>query len=586
MVEKRFSTTRNGYDRAVPAGRNRSIVVPLAGATLVLIYILLSGIQPYQSTAGRNFHFISPDELRFWLAHWMLATPGIMLIAVDQGSHTFRYVWRRLLSLPSRQWHLVGLCYFGALAGLAVAGRSVFLLNLPITDDENTVLFGAQMWLNGELSVPILEPDGAFTQAFTYRHAGRTSAMAFPGDILFRAVSLATGLGTALYALAAGATGLAVAAAGRLLAERRGAIVAACLWVCSPMAFSLSMTTHSHLVSRCFLAVAVWLYLRLMEKPSRGAPGGALLALAGGMAFLTRTPEAACVLLPISAHLLMTAFRDPHVRRATIAAAVTSLSVVAFYGWYNQETTGAWYLLARLGPGVHHVTTDNPDGTVFTRFGFNFGHNFLLLLVMALGPLGAILVALGFKRQNTFIVLSLGVALQLALTLLYNDTGIHTVGPIHFSETLPVLVLLAAAGLLRLISGLRDYGVPTSIPTTAIVAYVLGGLSLFSVIHAFGLRNQATNSALIYEAVAAADLHNALVIGDKPVALIHSHPDLRLTGSWVHWFPPPDPYLRDDVIFAYADADLDVLRRRLPGRSLYRMTYHLDGSPVRISEIK
>ncbi len=66
-------------------------------------------------------------------------------------------------------------------------------------------------------------------------------------------------------------------------------------------------------------------------------------------------------------------------------------------------------------------------------------------------------------------------------------------GPIHFSETLPVLVLLAAAGLLRLISGLRDYGVPTSIPTTAIVAYVLGGLSLFSVIHAFGLRNQATN---------------------------------------------------------------------------------------------
>ena len=186
--------------RAVPAARNRSIVVPLAGATLVLIYILLSGIQPYQSTAGRNFHFISPDELRFWLAHWMLATPGIMLIAVDQGSHTFRYVWRRLLSLPSRQWHLVGLCYFGALAGLAVAGRSVFLLNLPITDDENTVLFGAQMWLNGELSVPILEPDGAFTQAFTYRHAGRTSAMAFPGDILFRAVSLATGLGTALYA--------------------------------------------------------------------------------------------------------------------------------------------------------------------------------------------------------------------------------------------------------------------------------------------------------------------------------------------------------------------------------------------------
>ena len=572
------------HDPSAPSTSNLRVGPLLVGALLLLVYIKLAQLQPYQSNAGRSFLFLSADELRFWLAHWLLATPGIILIAVAHGSRGLRSAWNRLLALTPRGWRICALCYFGLLTALAVAGRSVFLLDLPITDDENVVVFGARMLLNGELSVPILQPEGTFTEAFTYRYAGRVSALAYPGAQWFRAASIATGFGSLMYALVAAGGGLAVAAGARVVAGRRDAIVAACWWLCSPMAFTLAMTTHEQLVSRSFLAVAIWLYLRLINDASSGAWSGAVLALVGGMAFSTRSPEAFCVLVPIAIHLVMASARDPRILRATLAASVVSVSVLAFYAWHNLGTTGAWYLPARLGPGLHQITQHAP-GTPLSRVGLNFGHNLLLLLVMALGPLGAIFVVLGYTHRPAIVALSSGVVLQLCLGLLHNDTGIHTVGPIHLSEMLPALVLLATMGLLRFVAGLREYRVPHRLPVTAIAAYILGGIALFSVIHGYGLRMQAKNTHAIYDAVEAAEIRNAIVIGEPPRFLIHSHPDFRQTGSWVHWFPPPDPYFRDDVLFAYADGDVEALQHRFPKRRFYRMTYHHEGAAVRIAEL-
>ena len=407
-------------------------VVPLRiGVLLVAIYILLARVQPFQATAGRSFLYLSGDELRFWLAHWMLAAPGIILIVVAHGNAALRRMWQRLLALSPREWKLAAVCYVGLLTTLAVIGRCVFLLDQPITDDESIVLFGARMLVAGDMSVPILEPEGAFTEAFTYRRGGRVSSLAYPGAQLFRAATLVTGLGSLLYALAAAGAGLAVAASGRQLAGRAGAVVAACWWLCSPMAFTLAMTTHEHVVSRLFLTVTIWLYLRLINDAATGTREGAMLALAGGMAFLTRSAEAACVLLPIGVHLAMTSVQTTRIRQATAAAALVAIPVLSFYGWYNTETTGAWYLQARFGPGVHEVT-ESLEGTLLSRLGYNFGHNFLLLLVMALGPLGAVFVALGYVKKPGLSALGVGVILQFALALAHDDTGIHTVGPIHF----------------------------------------------------------------------------------------------------------------------------------------------------------
>lgn len=571
------------------SGRPRLRLGPLlAGTFLILIYIQLGAVQPFRSTAGRAFVFISSDELRFWLAHWVIAVPGLILMGVGLVEHLgppVRRIATRLQEMSTRNWGVLALGYFALLALLATVGRAVFLLDLPITDDESLVVFGARMILEGDWTVPILQPDGAFTQAFTYRHDGMVSALEYPGSLLFRALSLATGLDALLYALIAAAGGIAVAATAGRLWGRAGALIAAGLWLFSPMALTLGMTTHSHLVSRSLLAIALWLYVRLMTGSSSPGRDGALLAVAGGFAFLTRSLEASCVLLPVMIHLLAAARRDGRYRRAVLAATGVSLAVLAFYAWYNLQTTGIFYQQARFGDGVHEVTS-NYKGSVVERLGYNLGHNSLLLVMLALGPFGALAAVMGFKGRPVLLAVTGGLGLQIALTLLYHDTGIHTVGPIHFSETLPAIVLLATAGALRAWQALEQWRLPRLLPASAALVYVVGGLGIFSVVHSFGLRTQAENSAAIYDTVAHEGIHNAVVIGDRPIVLIRLHPIFRDTGSWVHWFPAPDPYFRDDVIYAHSNVDLQALRARFPERSFYRMTYHQDDPPVRLTPLE
>jgi 4-amino-4-deoxy-L-arabinose transferase-like glycosyltransferase len=563
----------------------------LAGTFLIVIYIELGEVQPFRSTAGRGLTFISSDELRFWLAHWLVALPGLILMGVGLVEHLGPPVRRmtvRLLEMPARGWSLLASGYFALLAALAVVGRAVFLLGLPIADDERFAVFGARMILNGDWSVPILQPEGAFSQALTRQHAGMVSALEYPGSLLFRALSLATGLDALLYALLAASAGVAVAATAGRLWGRSGALVAAGLWLFSPMALTLSMTTHSHLVSRSFLAIVVWLYARLttpsvppastsapLFSPSRSpVRDGTLLALAGGLAFLARPLEATCVLLPLLVHVLATTRQDRRVRRAIPAAAAVSLAVLAFYAWYNLQTAGALFAPARA------------EGVVIEPPGHNPGHAAFLLAIMALGPAGSILAAIGLEKRPVLTALAAGVLLRLGLTLFYDDAGIHTVGPIHFSETLPALVLLAASGARRAWRALGRWRALDPLPATAGLVYVVAGLGIFTIVHGFGLRTHASNSALIYGTVAMEDIHDAVIVAEQPLALFEAHSILQDTGSWVRWLPPPDPYLRDDVLYANAEADLDAVRARFPERTFYRMTYHEDAPPVRIALVE
>lgn len=559
----------------------------LCGTFLLLVYIQLSKVQPYQSTAGIDFNHISADELRFWLAHWLLALPALVLMAlgfVDYLGPRLERLFSTLDDVRPRRWALLGLTYVVLLTLLAAAGRSYFLLDLPLTDDENMVAFGARMLLNGDLSVPILEPDGAFTQVVTYRHAGRVSSFDYPGALLFHALSIASGLGSLLYALAGAVTGLAVAAtAGRFLG-RSGALIAACFWLCSPMSFTLAMTEHAQVASRLFLALTFWIYSRLVTGASSPARGGMLIGLAGGLAFLTRSPEAACVLLPIAAHL---AWRlragDRATRRAALAAAPVMLAVLLFYAWYNHNVTGIWYLPPRYGPERHQAAI--PFGSPLWQLGSNLGHNLFILIVMALGPLGMLAAGLGVERKAPWLVLALGVAFQVGLALLYDDTGIHTVGPIHFSETLLGLSLLATAGVIGVLHRLRRLGVSSAISSTILLVYSVIALGSFTYVHSLGLRRQARNAAMIHDVIVESGITNALVIADRPTRLILGHYESRETGTWVHWLPPPDPYLEDPVIFVARGTDLKALHDQFRNRDLYSLLYNFDDPPVRLVQL-
>ncbi|MEM6795395.1 MAG: hypothetical protein AAF725_15565, partial [Acidobacteriota bacterium] len=58
-------------------------------------------------------------------------------------------------------------------------------------------------------------------------------------------------------------------------------------------------------------------------------------------------------------------------------------------------------------------------------------------------------------------------------------------------------------------------------------------------------------------------------------------PELAPTRSWVIYFPPNDPWLRDDVIVAIDRMPPGFFRAAFPDRDIVRMSYHAEDPPIR-----
>jgi len=562
----------------------------LAGTLLLVIYAQLPVNQPFDSQAGVFLGWISANELRFWLAHFVFAVPGFMLLALGLEPRlraTLQRTWRALDALSPRAWLGLSAAFAAVLVGVAVAGRSLFLLDLPITDDELAVDFGARILARGRLAVPVLQPDGSFTQIYTHRHGGLVTSFDYPGVLLFRALSLATRLDSLLYAVASALNGVVVAAiAGRLLG-RRGAWLAGLFWLCSPMVQTLSMTTHAHVASRLLLSVALYAYVALCTggEPRRC---GILLGLATGAAFATRTPETVFIMMPVALHLLWRAARERGAAlRAVLSAVPPFLLFVGLYAAYNDALSGVWFLPARFTAGATEFDPMEPQ-PLLTRLGDNLGQNLMLLVVMGLGPLGALLAIMGIRRDGPTLTLGAALGSLLSLSLFHDNVGIHTVGPIHLSDCVPIVVVLAAVGTVRAFDTLSSLGLPRTPAAAALAAYAGGGLTLFTLVHGAGLQRQSAPHAIIRGAVRAAGAQDGVVIGESPAMLVRMRPEFAGTGSWVYRLPHPDPFLEQGPFYVSpprSDEALARLRARFPNRPFFRLVYNRTGPFVRLERV-
>lgn len=584
--------------KPAPEARLRPLPL-LLGAALVAFYARMDAVFGFGSQAGGgggpqgpSLLHVAPYEHLFWLAHLVLAVPGMLLmawgLAPRLGPPLVRS-WRAVNTWRPGTWRLAGTAYFVLLVAVAVAGRAGVLLDRPVTDDESSVVFGARMIAAGTLSVPEPEPRGAYYLPFTYHRDGRVMAMDFPGGLFFAAAALVTGLGSLLYAGTAAATGLAVVYAAGLWAGARGRTLAALVWLVSPMALFLSMTEHSHLPSRALIAGAVALYARLVTAGERGAAprtwDGAALGLAAGLAFCFRPFEASLLLAPAALHLLLQARREPRAWARPLAAAATLVVPLAAFAAYDAATTGRWYLQARFAPGVAEFTPWD-SYPALDRAGFNLGFNLVLLAVFFLGLPGSLLVGAGItRRRPASVALAAGVGASLLLALAHDVTGIHTVGPIHYSESAVPLTLLAAFGGVRLFDALERLRLPRAGPAVLLAAYLVAALGLFDATHARSLRRQAENQDLPFAALEEAGVTDAVVLAQPPAVLSRVNPAVAREGSWVLHFPHPDPWLRDPVLFARPGTDPAALARRFPDRAVYRMHYNPGDPPVTLERL-
>ena len=560
-----------------------------AGLVLFAAYFSLSSAATFGGQHGLAFHLVGRREGMFWLAHWGLATPGLLMVAYGLApilGEPLRRCWQALVSPRRGSLRLAAIGYAVLLMALALAGRHYLLLDLAVTDDENAVAFGGRMIAEGHLKVPTPQPAEALDLLFVFERDGLTSSMDFPGGLLFDALSRVSGLGGLLYALLVAVSGVALAWGGGLLGGRAGALVTAFLWLVSPMIVVLSMTHHSHLVSRSWLALALPCYLYLvLESGPRRTLAGFLLGFFAGLAFLTRPVEAVCLLTPVALHLGGLARRWQEFRRPLLTAAMAWAAIALLFAWYNHQITGSWFLQARFADGASSHTGQNLE--LGQRLGQNLGFNIVMLGVFLLGPLAPLLAWLSFTRHRAIAsTLAWGVTLNLLIALAHDDTGVHLVGPIHYSEAAIPLILLASLGLLELFNRRLPTRAARATALCLVTAYGFG-LVLFTAVHGQSLRAQAEIAAIPLRALDQIEARPALVIAEPLHLLWEKRPDLLAdVRSGPLRFPHPDPWLRDDVLVVYPSIEPPRLFGHFPDRAYYHLTYQKTGPPVAIKRLQ
>lgn len=583
----------------------------LAGVCLLAVYVRIGTVLGFQAAYGpvlerdalgsdgpSPFVPVVDSEHRFWLAHLVLAIPGALLIAwglTPRLGPALRRLVARIDTASPRAWRWAGVALFVTLCLWSMIGRHIVMLDRPLTDDENAVTFGARMIAKGHIGVPLLHPAGVFTDLFTYQHDGLVSSMDFPGVLGFAALAILTGLGGMLYALASAVSGVAVAyAAGRWFGPR-ARVLAAITWIVSPMVSSLSLTGHAHVASRMFVALALALAARLDTGAGWPRRDAVLFGACAGAGLLCRPLEVAALLAPVAGWLTWRALRgrgEPRLPRSTLLWMLAGIApAVVTQIWYDLQMTGLWYLQPRFAPGIVGASKGAfGSHNAWDRLGFNLGSNALVFAVFFLGiPMIAAVIGGIDRRRPILIVLATGALLALLVCLAHDNTGIHSVGPIHLSEMTVPLVLLVSAGLVRGFAWLASRGLPSTLPAMLLAGYLVIGCGLFGISNLASLRRQATTQAFPEQVLDSLDVHHAIVIADPYFALVQVNRTFAPWGSWVIQYPHPDPFFRDDVIFAHdtgkAD-EVDQLHATFPDRAIYQMTYASGRSPIHVSLLR
>jgi hypothetical protein len=192
-----------------------------------------------------------------------------------------------------------------------------------------------------------------------------------------------------------------------------------------------------------------------------------------------------------------------------------------------------------------------------------------MLAIWFWGPLGLWLAWLGRHRNGVACgAFAVSVGMSLLVALAHDDVGIHTVGPIHYSEIVVPLALLSTGGVLHALQWFRQLEIKLLAPSSALLGYA-SALGFFILQYSGSLRLQGEFLDFPYALLRDHDVHNALVLVPPPAmrdAIMGNS-----VGSWQLREPFPDPFLKDDILFPNWRANVGELHARLPERDIYRI---------------
>jgi hypothetical protein len=526
----------------------------------------------------------SPGEVYFWLGHALLLFPASCLLGYGLADVIGPWLLRlrdEVNHLGSRDLRLGALALFLLAVALARVGRSLVLYDFPITDDEYATQFGGYIFATGRAAARLILPENALPGLGLFYRDGFVSRTDWPGGQAVWAIAELSRLGPFVWA---GLAAIPVSALAVLMRHRLHAswgLAAAVTFLCSPMALMLSMTSHAHLGSRAMLALALAGYWFAERRASFRL--WTLTGLAFGLAFLFRPLEIIFFSVPLLAWAAMqTVRRVPGYSRALPGLVLGGLLPVLLMLAHAYALTGNPFVPLRLDDPAATVQ-DLMTNAIWYRFGANVGYNTFMLAIWFLGPLGIALFAAGVMTDRYTRLLGLGIVSGLCLALLHTNMGLHSVGPIHYSELAVPLTIITVHGLSNLLQWARAHRVdPLPIASVVVLALVVG-LGIFNVKHAAALQAQAGIQAVVYEWIERVrpDAH-----GPKVVVLAPQFgrtwlqlPGMAQIGTWVFEWRRPHPDLRDDLVILHDLPGLEAsVRERFPDRRFYRLVL-MSGPP-------
>lgn len=561
--------------RSPTAGR---IVAVLSGAFLILVFFGLSMTAPgLRITFRAPLSASSPGEVYFWLGHALLLFPASCLIGWGLATRIGPALVRlraEVNRLGPRDLGLGALALFLSTIALARVGRFVVLYDFPFTDDEYATQFGGYVFATGRAAAELLLPLNAIPSLGLFYRDGMVSRADWPGAQAVWAIGELTGLGPFVWAVLAAIPVVALAVLMRRRLDPGWGLAAAVIFLCSPMALMLSLTSHAHLGSRALLALALLGYWLAEQRGTLRL--WALTGLAFGLAFLFRPLEIIFFSVPLLGWAAFQSIRKaPGYSRALVGLVLGGLLPVLLMCAHAYAVTGNPFVPPRLDDPAA-VAQDSITGALWYRFGANVGYNTFMLAIWFLGPLGIVLFAAGVMTDRFTRLLGLGTVTGLGLALLHTNMGLHTVGPIHYSELAPPFTIIAVHGLLNILRRARAHRIEPGPIGSAIVVALGLGLGLFTLTHAAAMQEQAGIQATVYEWIErtrpTSDAPKVVVLAPQFGATWMRLPGMARIGTWVFEWRRPHPDLHDDLLILHDLPGLDaMLRQRFPDRRLYRL---------------
>jgi len=478
--------------------------------------------------------------------------------------HGLAVAWITAIGMTAATWWI----------GATHLGHSV------TTDDEHVYRFIAQTLRGGALVAP---SPGADLDFFREQFVVLTDTARYGkypiGHPLLLALGQWAGLETLVVPLTVGFLAVSVyALASRVFSPGVG-VASLLLLATSPQVLLTGATFLSQPLSAlCLVGGLLALWNGLVPEIR-----GGWLALAGavlGYGLLVRPLPGALFVL-VAAILLA-------VRLLRVRGLWPSLRPLAAFTAGPLAAVLLWLALNRMQSGsslttgyqTFHATGGGSAGALqmlggsLAEIGMSLVSAGLRLSVWLLGwPMAPLLCLAAFGDGRGRWLWAM-VGAEVAYRVIAPKAGVGATGPLYLFEVVPLLVVLAAAGLVRLSRS-------SARARSAAVALVLAGLAvdltMFLPVKLADLRDMGAAQRAPETLLHAQGVHHALVFHDGVVPW-------WTRRSWAYYPRCNSPALDDDVLFLHLhgpaplEAARELWRRRFPDRGAWLFSY-IDGRP-------